>query len=95
MINECSHLSSLFQVPSAFDIEPIRRGEIPSGNGGCSARGLARIAACLAGDGAIDGVRIMSAETHKKMHDCVVTRKDVGIFGMITDFSQGGICYFK
>ena len=34
-----------------------RQGEVPSANGNCSARGLARIAAAMAGRGSLDEVR--------------------------------------
>jgi CubicO group peptidase (beta-lactamase class C family) len=42
--------------------ETLRRS-IPSGNGLFTARSLARMYAALAGDGAIDGVRLLSPET--------------------------------
>ncbi len=45
-----------------FNTMPFREACLPSGNGHYTARALARMYAALAGDGSIDGVRLMSPE---------------------------------
>jgi len=46
-----------------FNGEALRGASIPALNGMFTARSLARLYACLAGGGEIDGVRLLSAET--------------------------------
>ena len=41
------------------------------------------------------GVRIMGAKAVEALHDCVVSKRDHGMTGMITDFSQGGINFYR
>ena len=45
-----------------FDGEPLRSASIPAANGMFTARSLARLYACLAAGGELDGVRLLSAE---------------------------------
>ena len=45
-----------------FDGEPWRSAQVPAANGMFTARSLARLYACLAAGGEIDGVRLLSAE---------------------------------
>lgn len=70
----------------------IRSGEVPSANGNCNARGLARIAAVMAGRGCLGEVSLMSPETWEEMHlnatDGVLVQKSV-------KFTQGGVCKFE
>ncbi len=59
----------------------IREREVPSFGGHGNARAMARIYAMLAGDGVIDGVRILSPEAVERTsrlvweHDCIMTRR--------------------
>ncbi len=46
-----------------FDTEVFRSASIPAMNGFFTARSLARLYACLAAGGELDGVRLLSAET--------------------------------
>ena len=48
------------RVVPVFNRAAARRGEAPSINAHCSARGMARVAACLAGGGQVGGRRILS-----------------------------------
>ena len=50
-----------------FNTMPFRAACLPSGNGHFTARALAKMYAALAGDGSIDGVRLMSPERQKHM----------------------------
>jgi len=50
-----------------FNSTRWRTSEIPSANGHGNARAIARLYACMANDGALGGVRIMRAETVKRM----------------------------
>lgn len=50
-----------------FNTMPFRMACLPSGNGHFTARALAKMYAALAGDGSIDGVRLMSPERQKHM----------------------------
>ena len=45
-----------------FDGEPWRSAQVPAANGMFTARSLARLYACLAAGGELDGVRLLSAE---------------------------------
>jgi CubicO group peptidase (beta-lactamase class C family) len=45
----------------------FRAASVPAANGRFTARSLARLYACLAGGGEIDGVRLVSPETVSKM----------------------------
>ena len=80
-----------------FNQESIRRGETPSGNGSCSARGLARLAAALleADQDESDGWRLMSAETVEKLHAEPIVAADHGLGGGITEFTQGGVNHYR
>lgn len=46
-----------------FNSEEFRRASVPAANGHFTARSLARMYACLAGGGTLDGVRLLSPET--------------------------------
>ena len=37
----------------------------------------------------------MGAKAVEALHDCVVSKRDHGMTGMITDFSQGGINFYR
>ncbi len=61
----------------------IREREVASFGGHGSARGMARIYAMLAGDGAIDGVRLLSPAAIERLsrlvweHDCIMTQRRI------------------
>ncbi len=61
----------------------IREREVASFGGHGSARGMARIYAMLAGDGAIDGVRLLSPAAVERLsqlvweHDCIMTQRRI------------------
>ena len=46
-----------------FNSDEFRRASVPAANGHFTARSLARMYACLAGGGTLDGVRLLSPET--------------------------------
>ena len=77
-----------------MDKDRARMGEIPSVNGNCSARGLAKIAACMANGGKLGNIRIMSDSGVEAMQDKGL---DKMMFGqdMITRFTQGGVNHSK
>jgi len=77
-----------------FSETKVRQCEIPSGNGSCSARGLAKIAACIINGGELEGVRIISEEALRKMQD-LSTYKIMAPFEIGTDFSQGGVNFYR
>jgi hypothetical protein len=78
-----------------FNRSVIRMGETPSGNACCSARGLAKIGACVLNGGSLDGESIMRAETCDALHADLVAKVDYGMTGMVTEFSQGGINLYR
>ena len=59
----------------------IREREVPSFGGHGNARAMARIYAMLAGDGVLDGVRLLSPEAVQRTselvweHDCIMTKR--------------------
>ena len=74
------------------------RGEIPSSNGQCSARGLARVAAVMANGGSMDGVTLVGPDTWREMHEGKVKKVDVAqnIPGVSPNvFTRGGLAYFE
>ena len=76
----------------AFFNEPaVAMGETPSANANCSARGLAKIAAMLAGGGEWDGKTYLPADAWQAMHGNPV-EAHMGISA--TTFTQGGVALF-
>ena len=73
----------------------MRRGETPSAGGACSARGLAKLGACMVNGGEMDGVRIISPKGCQRMQADATTQRDMGILGIQTNFTQGGVNLFK
>ncbi len=82
-------------MASMLDNDALRRGELPSANGGASARGLARVAAAVVCGGELDGVRIMNKETVDKMHEEPTKKRDFGLLGLTTDWTRGGVFVAK
>ena len=76
----------------AFFNEPaVAMGETPSANANCSARGLAKLAAMLAGGGEWDGKTYLPADAWQAMHGNPV-EAHMGISA--TTFTQGGVALF-
>ena len=76
----------------AFFNEPaIAMGETPSANANCSARGLAKIAAMLAGGGQWEGARYLTEQAWQALHGDPV-EAPMGIAA--TTFTQGGVARF-
>jgi len=73
----------------------MKDGESPSANGACSARGLARVCAVVVNGGELDDFRLMSKEGVDALEANVKTAKDHLFMGTGTDFSQGGVCFYK
>lgn len=79
----------------AFTWESAKTGEIPSANSICSARGLAKVASCIAEGGELEGKRILSEETIAKMHEEPVDSPHLALEGLRTSFSKGGVNHFR
>ncbi|TRY75151.1 hypothetical protein TCAL_08532 [Tigriopus californicus] len=73
----------------------VIHGETPSANGSCSARGMAKLAACIVNGGQLEGVRILSQEACDQMHANFQERPDWSLFGTRTSFSQGGLHLYQ
>ncbi|MEE4302222.1 MAG: serine hydrolase domain-containing protein [Pseudomonadales bacterium] len=73
-----------------FNDPVVRRGETPSANAHGSARGLARLAAAMASEGALGEHRLMSRAAWRALHAEPVRRP----MGMETTFTQGGVAHF-
>jgi len=74
-----------------FNDSTVVRGETPSANVNASARGLAKLAAVMAGKGKLDGKDLISAEAWNALHHAPL-EKDMG-FGKAS-FTQGGVALF-
>jgi len=70
-------LSNPEQDPTRPNQRRWRAAELPALNGQASARGVARLAAVLAGGGALDGVRILSEGAVQAMSAVVADRPDL------------------
>jgi len=64
------------QDPARPNSRRWRAAELPALNGQASARGVARLAAMLAGGGALEGVRVLSEPTIRAMSAIVCDRTD-------------------
>ena len=76
-----------------FNEPGVARGETPSANANCTARGLAKIAAMLSAGGKWQGTEYLSGQAWKAMHDNPVEAKMGGVFN--TCFTQGGVNKFS
>jgi CubicO group peptidase (beta-lactamase class C family) len=78
------------QDPLVPNTRAWRAAEIPAANGQASAMGLARLYAALAGDGALDGARILSPATVRRMVTPVTSdgRKDM-FLGFVDSWGMG------
>ena len=77
-----------------FELSVLKTGELPSSNGHCSARGLAKIASMMTNKGTIDGIEILSEETLTQLHDGYEEPEIVYPHIYQVHFSQGGVYYF-
>lgn len=72
-----------------FSNPDFAKGETPSANANCSARGLAKVAAMMAAGGTMEGRQYLSKEAWDTMHADPV-KADMG--GLLTTrFTQGGV----
>lgn len=74
-----------------FDSPAMTKGETPSAGAKCSARGLAKLAAVMAGGGQFGGHRIMGPQAFQALHDAPIQRN---MLALDTTFSQGGLASF-
>jgi len=65
------------QDPTRPNDPRFRAAELPALNGQASARGVARLAAALAGGGELDGARVLSARTVEAMSIIAADRVDL------------------
>ena len=77
----------------AFNEATVRRTEMPSVNGNCSARGLAVLAAALANKGTFKDVRLMNESTWEDMHSEPTSGSPV--VGIEFKFTKGGVAMFE
>ena len=75
-----------------FNNPGFDRGETPSANAKCSARGLAKIAAMMSAGGRWEGTEYLSDQAWKAMHENPV-KADMGAL-LTTRFTQGGVDSF-
>lgn len=76
-----------------YNIDVMRRGETPSANGNCSARGLAKLAAVMANQGTLGGLTLLSKKAWQALHS--EATKEC-LFGLLdTNFTQGGVNKFE
>lgn len=75
-----------------FNEPGFARGETPSANANCSARGLAKIAAMMSARGQWGGTEYLSEQAWKAMHENPL-KADMGSL-LITRFTQGGVDSF-
>ena len=67
------------------------KGETPSANAKCTARGLAKIAAMMSLGGRWNGTEYLNKEAWRAMHEAPI-KADMGTFS--TTFTQGGVALF-
>lgn len=76
-----------------FNDPGFAKGESPSANANCSARGLAKLAAMMAAGGKFEGHTYISEMAWKALHDCP-TPGNMG--GVLANWvTQGGLDYFR
>ena len=75
-----------------FNDPGFARGETPSANANCSARGLAKIAAMMSAGGQWEGTEYLSKQAWEAMHENPL-KADMGAL-LTTRFTQGGVDSF-
>ena len=80
-----------------WDNDDFLKGEIPSANALCSARGLAKVGAVMANGGKLGNFQIMKEATWEKMHGGKTMQVDFSSpfagFSPV-EFSRGGLAHF-
>ncbi len=76
-----------------FNHPGFAKGETPSANANCSARGLAKLGAMMSARGTFEGKQYLSAEAWQAMHDHPVEAPLGALLN--TRFTQGGVDVFK
>ena len=76
---------------NSFNDRNIIQGETASANAHASARGLAKLGAIIALGGSGFGHQLLTPEAWTALHDNPIDRE----MGVITAFTEGGICKFK
>jgi len=82
-------------IANFFNLGLWRQAECPGGNVHASARGLARLAAAMAGGGQLGGVRVLGPEGWALLHAAPIVRVDASMHGCRTEFTQGGVNRFE
>ncbi|WP_239017289.1 serine hydrolase domain-containing protein [Seongchinamella sediminis] len=75
-----------------FNDPGFARGETPSANANCSARGLARLGAMMSAGGSLEGRQFLTPEAWQAMHEHAVAAPLGSL--LITRFTQGGVDKF-
>jgi CubicO group peptidase (beta-lactamase class C family) len=75
-----------------FNEPAFAKGETPSANATCSARGLAKLAAMMSAGGSLEGRQFLSAEAWQAMHEHPL-EANLGVL-LTTRFTQGGVDCF-
>ena len=75
-----------------FNAHEFGKGETPSANATCSARGLARVAAMMSAGGTLEGKEILSENAWQALHANSATAVMGGVIP--TRFTQGGVDRF-
>jgi len=78
-----------------FSSSEFRRSEVPSANGNCSARGIAKVAAMMANRGTFNGSTFLSQHAWDAMHaDPTKGELIPGLLDWKEAFTQGGVAQF-
>jgi len=85
-------IADMDAVGKIWNTQGVREGEVPSANGNCSARGLARVAAIMANGGSLQGQALLSPAGWDAFHGDPVEGK---LFTASFKFTQGGVCQFE
>ena len=81
------------QIAALFNHVTVRTGQSSSANGNCSARGLALLAAAMAGGGEVGGTRVLGQAGWDQLH-AHPTKAEV-LPDMQSNFTQGGVNKFE
>jgi len=85
-------IADMDAVGKIWNTKGVREGEVPSANGNCSARGLARVGAIMANGGSLQGQTLLSPSGWEALHGQPVEGK---LFTASFKFTQGGVCQFE
>jgi len=82
-------------ISSFFNLTKWREAESPHGSMHASARGLARLAAAMAGGGRLGDVEVLGKRGWELLHANPIVRVDATMSGCRTEFTQGGVNKFE